>query len=301
MVMELPNINEKDVSNIIQGVSDVCSPLHGGQKLVFPCTINGEKYVAKFIRIQPAKDDLDLTQEEIILDEARLRCEREVDIIASSNCPYLAKLGPIGLTLINYGHQHLLYFTEEYYSYSLDNEIKSEKPTAIENIVRLGRNINQAISYLWGHSKVHRDIKPGNIMLRHTTGEYVLLDMGMVLDLGGASYTKPLMIAGTPAYVSPQQLDITKKRELDFRSDLFCLGIVLYHVLTKRHPFKTNACMTKDMWLDSILNYSPPASSSIRTDIPESLDEIIMRLLAKQNHQRYRSCQQLDEALARAL
>ncbi|MGD2094577.1 MAG: serine/threonine-protein kinase, partial [Phycisphaerales bacterium] len=288
--MKLPDLNKDDIPQIVKGVTDVEDPRKGGQKLVFACKYKGNPYVIKFLLIKNPNDSEDLEDNSHLIDEVFLRAKREVEIMTQCKTSHLAKLGPIGLKKTVYNNQNLIYFSEEFYENSLESQISAIGDTPLEQIIRLGRNINQAITHLWSLRKVHRDIKPGNIMQRSKTGEYVLLDMGMAFDLVGDSYTAPGIIPGTPQYVSPQQLDLIRKRDLDFRSDLFCLGIVLYETTTKKHPFKTHATMTHERWLYSIQNNTPKRPSHFRTDLTPSLEMIIMRLLAKQSHQRYNSC-----------
>jgi len=296
--MQLPNIVKEDVRKIVPEASDIGDSLKGGQKLVFPCKLDGKKYVLKFLLINALGDIGDDDESAQLVDEAFQRATREVQIMNQCSTPHLAKLGPISLTQSVHNNENILYFSEEFYQRSLAQQISANAPIPPENLIRLGRNIADAISKLWALEKVHRDIKPGNIMQRSRTGEYVLLDMGMAFDLKGESYTSPGKVPGTPAYLSPQQLDWRRKRDLDFRSDLFSLGIVLYEASTKIHPFRIKRIMSDEDWQASIQNTLPERPSVHRSDLPKSLDEIIMRLLAKQSHQRYRSCQQLDAALA---
>lgn len=296
--MQLPNITKEDVRAIVPEALNVGEPLKGGQKLVFPCRLEGEEYVLKFLLIGAPGVIVDGDESAQLMDEAFQRATREVQIMNQCSTPHLAKVGPISLTRAVHNNENILYFSEEFYQRSLAQQISASAPIPLDDLIRLGRNITGAISNLWALEKVHRDIKPGNIMQRSRTGEYVLLDMGMAFDLHGESYTSPGKVPGTPAYLSPQQLDLPRKRELDFRSDLFSLGIVLYQAATKMHPFKTKGIMSDDEWIASIQNTTPERPSVHRSDLPNPLDDIIMRLLAKQSHQRYKSCQQLDAALA---
>jgi serine/threonine-protein kinase len=134
-------------------------------------------------------------------------------------------------------------------------------------------------------------------MRRPENGHFVLLDMGYILDLDDRSLTKPGLLPGTPYYLSPEQIDLTRKRQLDFRSDLFNLGIVLYESATGLHPFKRHLnASTSNMFL-SILTYIQPPPITIRLDLPPKLDAIIMRLLKKRPYLRFSSCEQLEIAL----
>lgn len=298
--MPVPTLTKDDVKNIIKKISSVENPIKGGQKLVFPVTISGRKYVVKFIRTTPPQpaEDTEISVEQI--DEATARARREIAVMKMCKSPYLVRLGSILLTHTEYKGQSLIYFTEEYIEgRDLKNILAKDGPLAIEEIAKLGRNITEAIRVIWMKNKIHRDIKPGNIMRRTKTGEFVLLDMGLVFDPDDTPLTRTGLIPGTPIYFSPEQIDLARKRLMDFRSDLFSLGIVLYEATTGKHPFVESATTTTDV-VANIQTYTPePPLVAHRSEIPNKLSDIIMRLLAKRLHLRYRSCEQLSLALSK--
>jgi len=292
--MPVPKLTKDDVIQIIKNASDVGNAIRGGQKLVFPITISGKKYVVKFMctNLHHSDDETEASIDQI--DEVTARARREVEIMKLCKSPNLVKLGEILLTHIDYKEQSLIYFTEEYIEgRDLKNILSTDGPLPIEEIIKIGRNITEAIRVIWAKNKIHRDIKPGNIMKRDKTGNYVLLDMGLVFDLDDISLTKTGFIPGTPIYFSPEQIDLARKRLMDFRSDLFSLGIVLYEMATGIHPFAASASSTTDI-VANILAYTPDSPLTHRPEISEGLSNIIMRLLAKRPHLRYRSCEQLD-------
>lgn len=144
---------------------------------------------------------------------------------------------------------------------------------------------------------VHRDVKPRNIM-RRNSGDYVLLDTGLAFDLSDESLTAAFMTVGTPIYMSPEQLK-NVRRGIDFRSDLFLLGIVMYEVITGKHPFFQRGINSMQLVANIISNQVEPPST-IRSDIPNSLNTIIMRLLAKEPHLRFKTCDSLINKLQQA-
>jgi len=139
---------------------------------------------------------------------------------------------------------------------------------------------------------VHRDVKPANILTR---GE---LDI-KVSDFGAAQLARSEVTqvsgVGSPAYMSPEQV---KGEDIDFRTDMFSLGGVLYHLLTGRRPF--DGANTYQL-IDNILNATPAPPSKVRADVPAVLDHVVAQALGKTRDERYSSWDQFAEALARLL
>jgi len=135
---------------------------------------------------------------------------------------------------------------------------------------------------------VHRDIKPANILVK---GD---LDI-KVSDFGAAQLERAdqtqVQGVGSPAYMSPEQV---KDEQIDFRSDMFSLGGVLYHLLTGRRPF--NGANTFAL-IDDILGGTPPPASQIRPGIPAALDAVTTRAMAKTRDGRFESWAEFASAL----
>jgi len=139
----------------------------------------------------------------------------------------------------------------------------------------------RALEYANAAGVVHRDIKPANIMLRPD------FDI-KVSDFGAAqlarSDTTQVSGVGSPAYMSPEQ--IRGGEEIDFRSDMFSLGGVMYHMLTGKRPFGGGTAWEL---MDEILSRDPPAPSAVRPGIPADLDRIVLRALGKSRDERFES------------
>jgi serine/threonine-protein kinase len=102
---------------------------------------------------------------------------------------------------------------------------------------------------------------------------------------------------GTPPYFSPEQFDFSNRRTvMDFRSDLFSLGVTMYEMATGQHPFWTRGETSRSLF-NKITTLNPKPPNEIVPDFPEELSDIIMRMLGKSPHLRYRRCQQLIDAL----
>lgn len=285
--MSLPVLNADDVEKIVTNCNVIGLPMKGGQKLVFPCEISGEKCAVKFILLCDSdNDDLDTA----IIDTISARAYREVKIMGEIDSPYVVKLGSTNLACIDYNSQKLLYYSEEWIDgVSVDKYFQKGILASIE-CINLCHNVTTAISTLWRESVVHRDIKPQNIVRRNNSGEYVLLDMGIAFDLEDKSLTQYKYIPGTKIFFSPEQLDYNHKRDIDFRSDLFSLGVVLYLGLTGTHPFYKKG-MTDDELFHNICYTKPIDIKSLNSTVPEELCNIVNRLLDKQPHGRYRKCE----------
>ncbi len=146
----------------------------------------------------------------------------------------------------------------------------------------------RALEFANSAGVVHRDIKPANILLRPD------FDI-KVSDFGAAqlarSDTTQVSGVGSPAYMSPEQ--IRGGEEIDFRSDMFSLGGVMYHMLTGNRPFGGGTAWEL---IKEILSKNPPAPSALQPGIPPALDEIVLRALGKSRDERFDSW---DEFAAR--
>jgi serine/threonine-protein kinase len=231
-----------------------------------------------------------------LVDDVTARATREVETLRQCRTPHLVKPGPLGLTPVDIHGERLLYFTEEFIDGDpLTAVLEGGGTMSVHELVALGTQITLAIEELWGLNKIHRDIKPGNIMRRRSSETFVLLDMGLVFDLDDRSFS--LGPVGTTAYFSPEQTDFRNRRSvLDFRSDTFSLGIVLYIMATRQHPFTARATNSWEV-LMNIQTMAPPPPKQLRADLPDELSAVILRLLGKRPALRYRTTRMLLDAL----
>jgi serine/threonine protein kinase len=137
----------------------------------------------------------------------------------------------------------------------------------------------EALDCAHGQGVVHRDLKPANILVTED-GHVKIADFG-VARLNLATHTSGGRVLGTPAYMSPEQLD---GESVDGRSDLFSLGVVLYTVLTGYRPFQGNSALTVAF---KVVNRDPVPATVLDTQLPVGLDYIISRAIAKDPSQRY--------------
>lgn len=292
--MSLPNIDASDVYQIIDekwSISNVNYLGKGGQKIVFECLVDTTPYVLKFLKVDLQGDEKNSGfSTNDLKSEVLSRVAREIEIMKKCDTRSLVKLGPIEMNHIEYNGEFLIYFSEELIDGTDLSKIISQRTLSQTETLQLTIDITSAINELWNIGMVHRDIKPQNIMCR-TDGTFTLLDAGIAFDTNGEALTQTLLVIGTPIYMSPEQLS-NKKASLDFRSDLFLLGIVLYHSVTGTHPFFKPG-ITSLKLQSNIINATCEPPITITSDLNVKLNKLIMRLLSKHAHMRFRTCELL--------
>jgi eukaryotic-like serine/threonine-protein kinase len=170
----------------------------------------------------------------------------------------------------------------------------------LSKIIRAGRlpfnetasiitSVSAALHYAHEHGFVHRDVKPANILM-DCRGAPCLTDFGLAIRLGGSHEAGS--IAGTPAYMSPEQW---KGEEVDRRTDIWSTGVVLYEMLLGRRPFAGD---TTDKLRKSINEDVPPLLHQVDNTIPEDLGMICARCLEKEPGGRFQSGEELAKKLS---
>jgi serine/threonine protein kinase len=159
-------------------------------------------------------------------------------------------------------------------------------------IVGLAYKTSKALEFANGLGVVHRDIKPANVMV-HGDFDIKVSDFGAA-QLARSDITQVSGV-GSPAYMSPEQL---RGEEVDWRTDQYSLGAVIYHLLTGERPFTARNSLEL---IQSILSEPVPAPSARRPGTPKALDEIVQRAMAKSAAERFPSWDQLGGALAKLL
>ena len=165
-----------------------------------------------------------------------------------------------------------------------------------ERALEITTGILAALDYSHRHGIIHRDIKPGNVMLT-TTGTVKVMDFGIARATADAGHTgtSTSTVLGTAAYLSPEQ---AQGRPVDARSDLYSTGVVLFELLTRRTPFVGDAPVAIAF---AHVNEDPPAPSSIDPTVPVALDPLVLRALAKDPAQRYQSAVEFRADVERAI
>ncbi len=278
---------------------DAANLVHtGGQKAVYRATSEGQDFALKVIALNSEDEYFEGPNTDKPAEVSR--AEREVAILKQVDVPVLARHGPIDLSVVKISDaERWLCFSEEW--------IEGKGLTAMVRagrlqpclVAQLAVDLIQAACWLSERDIVHRDIKPANIIWATDRERFVLLDTGIALDLFGPSLTLGPGLVGTIPYLSPEQMESSRKRSLDFRSDLFAIGVVLYEAAVAEHPFMSPGT-THSQILVGILTENPQTLEDRFDGYPPALSELVGRLMGKEPHLRYRTCKMAQMAAARA-
>ena len=164
---------------------------------------------------------------------------------------------------------------------TLKSHTKPETLLPIEKVVEIVFKCAKALDYAHREGVVHRDIKPSNILITKDKdvkiGDFSIAHINKSDDTS----TQPQGMMGSPKYMSPEQLS---EEHVSNRSDLFSLGIVMYELLTGKHPFEAN---NFSRLVNLILNEDPPPMTDFRSDVPDVLQNIVNKALKKNQDDRY--------------
>ena len=216
------------------------------------------------------------------------RFEREIEVAARLTHPHILPLHDSGST--DGLSFYIMPFVE---GESLRERLRREGPLPIPEAVRIGREVADALSYAHEQGVIHRDIKPGNIMLE--AGHAVIADFGIAAvqrPIDPERLTDTGQAPGTLLYMSPEQ--IGGERHVDGRSDIYAVGCLMYEMLAGEPPFTGP---TQQAIVGRKLVGEVPSLRAVREAVPEDLEQIIERMLARAPADRFKTAKEVDEAL----
>lgn len=163
---------------------------------------------------------------------------------------------------------------------TLHDRVQREGRLPFGEVIDLGVQIARGLAAAHGRSLIHRDIKPGNILLDGETGRAKIADFGLAKSIGDADLTMTGTLLGTPEFMSPEQAE---RQEPDERSDIFSLGAVLYFMATGVSPFRGSSLFET---LDNVRRCQPRPIQTLEAGLPNWFCDLVHRLLAKNPQQR---------------
>jgi serine/threonine-protein kinase len=257
----------------------------------------GVVYLARDTRLQRAVV-LKFLSEELVADErARKRFLREARLASALDHPNICTIFEINEA------NGLDFIVMQYVEGKTLKQIITGRPLEIDAALAIAIQVADGLAAAHQQKIVHRDIKPGNIVISDT-GRVKILDFGLAKSLAystvassedATELTRQGAQVGTPAYMSPEQV---RGEKIDHRSDIFSFGAVLYTMVTGRSPFKGKNKTPVDI-MHSVAHERPPSASELNDRVPAELEAIIERAMAKDPGERYQTIQDLLEDLQR--
>lgn len=223
---------------------------------------------------------------------ARVRFLREARAAAAVNHEHVVAIHAVG------EEKGLPYLVMQFVAgRSLQARLNATGPLAPEEVLRVGSQAAYGLAAAHSQGLIHRDVKPGNILLENSVERVKLTDFGLARAADATDITRPGVVAGTPEFMAPEQ---ARGDRLDHRADLFALGTVLYAVATGVSPFQSDSTPAT---LRRVCEHKPRPVHEVNLRQPRWLGQIIERLMAKRPEDRYSDARSvarvMEEALAR--
>jgi len=213
---------------------------------------------------------------------------REIKLLASLDHPNIAKLNT-ALTLEN----QLVMLMEYVDGVTLASRLQSG-PIPVPDAINYSEQLLSALSYAHKLNVIHRDVKPGNMMLT-PQGVVKLMDFGIARPNNEVGMTLTGTTLGSLNYMSPEQV---RGSEVDARSDLYSFGVSLYEMVTGQLPFQGNSNFSV---MSAHVQQAPPPPLSVRPDLPKNLNDIILMSMSKDPKDRFQSADAFANALKSVL
>ncbi len=272
---EKPDINE--VANVVPEASSMREIGSGGYKVVYQAQVANATEAVKLVRIPSDKND------ETVREENLRRIHREIAILRKCDTPFLVKLGAIQPRECIIGEETYVVYSEEYLQgKSLRCLIQDVHRPTTNELAMVGQCLLRAVRELAEKNIIHRDIKPDNIIKTDDADRpYVLLDLGIAFQVGRTPITRDSRhIPGTLYYLAPEMLNPGFRQNLDYRADLYTIGLTLYEFASGDNPFahRTDPQFTT---LYRIKTQTPKPLREHRSDVSTEFCALVDQLMKK--------------------
>lgn len=218
----------------------------------------------------------------------RMRFKREAQAAAKLSHPNIVTIYEVG------DFNGRPFFAMENVEGQNLKEYSEGRELQLNRIIELVIQICDGLAKAHSVGLVHRDIKPSNILIDQD-GRATIVDFGLALTHGSERLTKTGSTLGTVGYMSPEQ---TRGEEVDARTDLFSLGVVLYEMITGRSPFKAESDVAT---VKNIVEAIPEPLARYKTGVPDDLQRIVNKALSKDRNLRYQHAEDLSTDLKRLI
>lgn len=231
---------------------------------------------------------------ELAVSVAADRFLREIRYASTLDHPHIAPLLDSGET------DYLLWFVMPFVpGESLRQALRRERMLPIDRGVRIATDVLDALGHAHEHGFAHRDIKPDNIVLSAESsergGRAILVDFGIaraIASSGEDRVTRSGFVVGTEEYMSPEQAGGSP--DIDGRTDIYSLGVVLFEALAGRPPFSAASAAAV---LDMQQHAPAPDLRKLRRDVPRAVSDVVMKALSKEREARWQTASDMRQAL----
>lgn len=263
----------------------------GGTSVVYRCrrADDGREAAIKVLNVERMSRD------------GLARFERESKILRRLDHPSIVRILDVGLTDLGIGTQQFI--AMELVSGKRLDDFVEQHALPLEHRIDLVVQIGRAVAYLHSQGVIHRDLKPANVIVNDQQ-RAIVVDFGLAClerpDDGVGRTTDTSMSAlGTLPYVSPEQLT-GHRAHIDFRTDIYSLGVIAYHLVTGKLPIETRGRSLFDIY-QQIQSVEPPRADRVQPEVPRAIALVLAKAMSKHRDDRYRSMDDFTRDLQRAL
>ena len=277
----IPTPEIKDLANARRDISNIQFVAAGGFKAVYKAEIKGQTEAVKLAYLPPEQEEDDRA-------EIEARVKREINVLRLCETDCLVHLGSIELTQIRIGaHDYFIYSEEFIAGETLMQRIKQKDKPSFSQLKFLSCCLMKSLSVIDKAGHIHRDVKPGNIMVTDNSKRpFVLLDLGIAYKVHGTELTRKGEHPGTTYYMAPELFSPNYRDVLDIRSDIYSAGITIYEYASGEHPLARQG-ENIGTTINRILNQQPRKLKELRADLPDSFCELVDRCIKKLPALRY--------------